>query len=450
MNLERRLVVLASCIVVCACSLQQRPLDVAQSATISGNFMTASPVSSPAPPLQNALWCVKHEAPPFPDQAILAKVAEGHVRAVMTIDEKGMVADVRIVSSDPPGVFDDSVRDTLLKWQCAAKGSKYRASVQINFALKGEPPQTASGKGVTPPSSSPSSNERQERDVGALTPAIGILVNKYEAAQAVAPVPDAERVALAREIIDVSGTREKIALVASPERVKKTIGGQPASSRVPSKLRDAIVATFLASYRSDRVLASLERGLAATLDSATLRVGLGWEQSKLGRTIDHLELEAEKPGLRATKKEFVEQFIKRGGAPDDARARACEQEAALDNSAEAMLPVLEAGYTAAGMMAFAMKGQTPDMDAIQRFIVGVRPVLRDAARQAGLAECLFSLRDLSDADFDKWLEFLRTDSGGRYARGVNTALRKAYLEAAEVYARTLVDVARQLKGSGGT
>ena len=219
---------------------------------------------------------------------------------------------------------------------------------------------------------------------------------------------------------------------------------------VPPKLRAAVAATFLASYRSDRVLVSLERGLAATLDPATLRVGLGWEHSALGRTIDHLELQAQEPGLQATKKEFVVQFIKRGGAADDTRARACQQEAALDDSAEAMLPVLEAGYTAAGMMAFAMKGQTPDMDAIQRFIVRVRPVLRDAAHQAALAECLFSLRDLSDADFDKWLAFLRTDSRGRYARGLNTALREAYLEATEVFARTLVDVAHQLKGGGGT
>jgi hypothetical protein len=291
-------------------------------------------------------------------------------------------------------------------------------------------------------------SERQERDVADLTPTVAALVKKYEAAQPVAPVPDAERAALAREIIEATATREMLSLTFSPERFKERMGAQATASKISPKLRDAIGVTALASFRADRIGASLERGLSETLDSMTLRVGLEWERSEPGRTINRLEVEAEKAELQAAKNEFVAQFIKKGGTANDARARTCAQKDILDNSAEAMLPFLEAIFAAAGMAASAQQGQPLDLDAIQRFVVGLRPILRDATRQAGLAECLFSLRRLSDAEFDTWLEFLRTDLGGRYARGVNAALKEALLEAAEVFTRTLVDVARQLKGSG--
>jgi hypothetical protein len=46
----------------------------------------------------------------------------------------------------------------------------------------------------------------------------------------------------------------------------------------------------------------------------------------------------------------------------------------------------------------------------------------------------------------QWLEFLRSDSGGRYARGFNDALRGALLEVTDVFTRTLLEVARQIKG----
>jgi TonB family protein len=62
-------------------------------------------------------------------------VQKGHVNAILTIDEKGNVSDVQIVSSTPPRVFDRVVRDTLSDWKCAGEGATYKASVEINFTL---------------------------------------------------------------------------------------------------------------------------------------------------------------------------------------------------------------------------------------------------------------------------------------------------------------------------
>ena len=74
----------------------------------------------------------------FPREAIRAQIRKGKVSVVLTIDEKGNVADVNIVSAEPAHVFDRVVRDTLSEWKCAAEGAKYKASVEINFTLKDE------------------------------------------------------------------------------------------------------------------------------------------------------------------------------------------------------------------------------------------------------------------------------------------------------------------------
>ena len=388
---------------------------------------TASVLPPAKPTIRRGITKVSGSDPAFPRAAIRLGIASGLVVARVQIDETGNVYGVTIVKAAPPGHFDQAVIDAISEWKFLGEGTKYVGEVEVKFELKDGP----------------------ARSSGDLTSTITALVKKYEAAQPAAPVPDPERAALARDIIEATGAREMLSLTFAPDTFKERIATQRTDSKMSPKLREALEVTALASFRADRILASLERGLSGTLDSATLRAGLEWERSDLGRTITRLELEAAKPELQAAKKEFVEQFVKRGGAANDARARACAQKDILDNSAEALLPFLEV-VVAGGMMASTQAGQSLDLDAIQRLIAAIRPILRDTVRQATLADCLFSLRRLSDAEFDKWLEFLRTDLGGRYARGRNSALRDALLELADVFTRTLVDVARQLKGSGET
>jgi len=80
--------------------------------------------------------CTKKDAPSFPREALRANIQKGKVNAILTIDEQGNVADVKITASEPPRVFDRSVRETLSEWKCVGEGAKYQASVEINFTLK--------------------------------------------------------------------------------------------------------------------------------------------------------------------------------------------------------------------------------------------------------------------------------------------------------------------------
>src|SRR5438552_8066191 len=286
--------------------------------------------------------------------------------------------------------------------------------------------------------------ETRGQDSANLGSIVAELVKKYEDGQPQVLNPDAERVALASQLIDALEFRKRLAnlpegfdQVDSPARIAK----------VSPKLIEAIRLTAVASFRPEKLVKSLDKKLAQTLDTPTLQAGLDWERSDLGRRINALELEAERLEHRAAKKEFVQQFVAKGRAADDARGRACGEKLILDNSPDALLPLMEA-LAAAGAMAIAVQQEQPlDMRGIEGAMLIVRPTLRDVARQAMLAECLFSLQDLSDAEFERLLGFLHTESGGRYARGANAAQRDAFLDATEVFARTLIDVARKLRAN---
>ena len=292
--------------------------------------------------------------------------------------------------------------------------------------------------------------ERPEPPAIDLVATIAELVKKYEAAQPAAPVPDAERAALAREIIEASATREALSQRLSDAEVRRRWVAPAMPTGVSQQLRDGMVETFIAAFRVDRILELWERKLADSLDVDTLRVGLHWEQSELGSQMNRLEREAASAEQRAAKAEFAKQFVGRGATVTDARGRACAQKDIFDGSADSMVPILEAMMVAGGMIARTQGAPSLDTDEIGRMIASMRPLLVTAAHQAATADCLFAYRELTDDQFDRMLEFLRTDSGGRYARGANDALRGTLLDVTEVFTRTLIDVARQFKGSGDT
>src|SRR6185295_4139425 len=98
----------------------------------------APPPPPPKPAVRRGIVPIEREDPTYPRDAMKAGVEKGRVLARLQIDERGNVTDVQIVSSNPPRIFDRSVRDALIKWKFKADGEKYVGEVEVNFTLKDE------------------------------------------------------------------------------------------------------------------------------------------------------------------------------------------------------------------------------------------------------------------------------------------------------------------------
>ena len=78
--------------------------------------MTAPVTPEPAAPTRTALVPISTPQPAFPVEALRSNIT-GKVVATFTVGTDGNVTNVRIVRSQPRGVFDKSVQSTVGKWR---------------------------------------------------------------------------------------------------------------------------------------------------------------------------------------------------------------------------------------------------------------------------------------------------------------------------------------------
>jgi TonB family protein len=76
-----------------------------------------APPPPPKPAVRRGIVPIEREDPVYPKDAIKRQISKGRVVARLNIDEKGNVTDINIIVSDPPRVFDRSVREALEKWK---------------------------------------------------------------------------------------------------------------------------------------------------------------------------------------------------------------------------------------------------------------------------------------------------------------------------------------------
>jgi hypothetical protein len=276
-----------------------------------------------------------------------------------------------------------------------------------------------------------------------ITSAIALLVDANEK-QLPAPSPvDEQRSALAREIVRLveGGTDAAWSEAAFAEKAEEMRNRHRDMSR---HVMDAMLAVIRASLRPDAMRARVEHGLAHRLDEESLRAGLQWESSALGRRVTGLQVAAGTPGQRDAMKSFVEQRMRAPGG-DDPRARTCMQVGALANLPDI---IVQAGEAFGGVALAAMaidKGQPIDMMSFGRAMGAMRPVLRMVAQEGAVLTCLFVVRDMNDTELEQWLAFLRSDAGGRYARGRTAAEVDALVERAGIMFRTMLQLAPRLR-----
>lgn len=98
------------------------------------NLVAATrPASDPSPPMPRLLH---QPAPRYPSLALSRKM-EGSVQVAFTIRADGAVGDMRVVSADPPGVFDRSALAAVGSYRFEPPGRPMPSMVTVRFSLGG-------------------------------------------------------------------------------------------------------------------------------------------------------------------------------------------------------------------------------------------------------------------------------------------------------------------------
>ncbi|MDM4767250.1 energy transducer TonB [Pelomonas sp. SE-A7] len=76
---------------------------------------------------------IKKVPPEFPREAAQKGIANGSVKAELTIGADGTVTDVKILEAEPKRVFDKAVIAALKEWKYEGTGEKQTAEVKLVF-----------------------------------------------------------------------------------------------------------------------------------------------------------------------------------------------------------------------------------------------------------------------------------------------------------------------------
>ncbi len=93
------------------------------------------PEAPPLPSVFRDIKPVKKVKPKYPPEAE-AKHIEGRVRVRLTVEVNGSVSDAKILSAEPPGVFDAAVMEAVVQYIFKRDGTSYQADQEIIFKLE--------------------------------------------------------------------------------------------------------------------------------------------------------------------------------------------------------------------------------------------------------------------------------------------------------------------------
>ncbi|MFC1627516.1 TonB family protein [Gemmatimonadota bacterium] len=136
--------IVGTMILLTACSKQSIPTaTVLEAETVDETVASIEVIAPGATPVFLA-WeqppkPVKRVMPKYPEEA-LQDGSEGKVILNIVVDEKGVVTEAKVITADPPGVFDEAAIEAMKQWvfepaEQAGVPIKVRLAYPIVFSL---------------------------------------------------------------------------------------------------------------------------------------------------------------------------------------------------------------------------------------------------------------------------------------------------------------------------
>jgi hypothetical protein len=183
--------------------------------------------------------------------------------------------------------------------------------------------------------------------------------------------------------------------------------------------------------------------LRTDLDPIAAKKSLEWLRTDLGRKITKLEENASTAQALREMEAYAKQI--KTSPPPPQRLALIHQVDFATHATETNIDILEATAfsIAAAMDATLPQGQRQGQDRLRILMDRQRPKWREASQDATLVSLLYTYQTLTDAELERYVEFLETDIGREYNNAASTALKDALYLAIEETSRALADVMKR-------
>lgn len=261
---------------------------------------------------------------------------------------------------------------------------------------------------------------------------VGLLIAACLALPAHAAAPNKET--LAKELMKLSGLGQQIRQIPRQVLAGFDRDGKKLSPQRYTALRRVLSQAYNAQTLEQHVYKRVHGELTSELATKAL----GWLRTDLARKITKLEERASTPQAIQQMQGFAKKL--ESSPPSQQRLGLARRIDLATDATELMLDITESSTFG---LAMALDATLPpdQRQGEARLRVQMerqRPILREAYQQLSMVNTLFTYQSLSDAELERYVDFLESEVGTQYTTLANTALKDALYEASTDVNRGMV------------
>ena len=242
-------------------------------------------------------------------------------------------------------------------------------------------------------------------------------------APAFAAAPNKE--ALAKELIKLSGLEQQVRQIPLQVLAGFAKDGKKLPPQRYAALRHVLSQAYDAKTLEQHVYERMSSELTHELATNTL----SWLRTDLGRKITKLEEQASTPQAIQQMGVFSKKL--ESSPPSQQRLGLARRIDLATDATELLLDITESSTFGLAMALDAMlpPDQRQGEARLRVQMDRQRPKLREAYQQLSMINALFTYQSLSDAELERYVDFLESELGAQYTTLTNTALKDALYEA---------------------
>jgi len=189
---------------------------------------------------------------------------------------------------------------------------------------------------------------------------------------------------------------------------------------------------------------SVRKHMQINLSETDIKAALAWLRSSLGAKVSRLERASATPAAQTEKQKMGNKLIENAGRL--ARARKLDHAVKATETAVSMALNTRSVELAAQAIGTPHKSY-PTMESIRQEALKNKGQIQADLEKETLLSLLYTYRNLSDAEFDRYLDFAASDSGKKYFFNMSEALSDAMTNSSN-YLVSLIVIKAGNKASG--
>ncbi len=238
--------------------------------------------------------------------------------------------------------------------------------------------------------------------------------------------------ALARTLLKMSGLKQQIRQI-QPQILSELAKQQ---GKMPPALYRTILPALRDAYNAERLERNVSQQVERNLDIETMRKALVWLQSGLGKKVAHLEETGSSPqGVQQMRVFTPQQHVNRPGVerPVQRRLALAQRLDAATGTTDMSVSVAESAAVgvATALDAIRPKCRRVAVEKMRKPMEPQRPQTKQVYHLETPLGFLDAYQTLSDAELERFLDFLESKVGRTYQKVLVDALQGTLSEAAQ-------------------